>query len=231
MGHPCCPSPWHMACPSLPRRMARVQSHAGRGAGSWRTAQMRPTPFFNSQRDSIHAGQGWRRAPRSSWGCRGPQQAEEEGGTREMQVIEWAVGHIQEMWGQASCCISALQATWGSHCPVVSTHPQHAPALEAVALLLPLPSRGWGCGVEGRLGARSHTGTLQLVTSWHHQRDVRENQDPVSARGRGLEGEGTHRPFFPTPSHANISHPCGSQPGCKHLLGLPPSMLSQNSLG
>lgn len=89
-----------------------------------------------------------------------------------MQVREGAVGRIQEMWGQASCCVSALQAAWGSHRPVVSTHPQQAPTLEAVAMLLPLPSRGWGCGVEGRLGAKSHTSTLQLVTSWHHQRDV-----------------------------------------------------------
>lgn len=98
------------------------------------------------------------------------------------------------------------------------------------------PCSWWGWG--GRLGARSCTGILQPDTGWHHQRDVQENQGRIGARGPwgDLEGEGTHRPFFPhtilckllpppwvsawvqAPLRAPIQHGVPKQPGVPHTL-------------
>lgn len=183
-----------MACPPPPRRMAWVQSCAGSRAESWGTQPGHKSGqrlfLILSEAQPVQGRDGGRL----------PAFPQGAGGLRKRRVaptrcvLEWEEQGTSVGQGEsAELCHSSGGRL---RLPLSRISPCRIRLWMEQPCSFPCP---WWAEAGGRLGARSRTSTLQPDTSWHHRRDVQENQGHIGARGPwgGLEGEVTHRSFLP----------------------------------
>lgn len=231
VGHPWCPSPWHMACPPPPRRVAQVQSCAGNRAGSWG----RQPEHKSVQRLFLILSEAWPMQGRDRGGLPAfPGGAGGHSGLRKRRVAptRWVGGgRVGRVCGAQGRRRAVPRHYRQPRAPVVLYFPLQAPALEGAAMLLPLLlgglgwEEGWEQGAVPAFCSWTPAGTTEGMCKKIRGALVPEGPGEISREKAPTDS------FFPTPSCANLSHPCGSQPGCKHLSGHPSSTESQNSLG